>query len=128
MTKPSPPSRGPVGPYCRALQRGVLGDTISGTSREGKFLRRVEAELTAHVGDAPSFPQVLLIRRVSRAMLRLELLDAKMTDGSATDHDWRVFGGLSNSVRLMLRELGIKSAPPSRRLSVPEYLAQRDAE
>jgi hypothetical protein len=92
-----PSNRRTVGPYCRALQRGVLGDTISGTSREGKFLRRVEAELTQHVGGCPSFPQTLLIRRVSRAMLRLELMDSKLDGPDWTDHDGRVFGGLSTA-------------------------------
>ena len=123
-----PSNRRTVGPYCRSLERGVLGDGINGRSREGKFLRRVEAELVAHVGGNPSFPQTLLIRRVSRAMLRLELMDSKLDGPDWTDHDGRVFGGLSNSVRLMLRELGIKHAPASRKLSVLEYLAQQGEE
>jgi hypothetical protein len=42
-------------------------------------------------------------------MLRLELLDEKMAAGHWTDHDARTFGGLTNAVRLMLRELGVKA-------------------
>jgi hypothetical protein len=60
----------------------------------------------------------MLIRRCARGMLRLELLDEKMATGNWTDHDGRTFGGLTNPVRLMLRELGVKAEaapekPPS---------------
>jgi hypothetical protein len=99
-----------VGPYCLAFSRGSVGDSIDGRSREGKFLRRVEAELIAQVGGSPSFAQSLLIRRAARSMLQLELLDAKMASGNWTAHDSRTQGGLNNAVRLALRELGIKPA------------------
>ena len=64
------------------------------------------------VGGKPSFAEKMLIRRAARALLRLELLDEKMSGGSWTDADSRTFGGLSNSLRLALRELGIKAQPP----------------
>jgi hypothetical protein len=57
-------------------------------------------------------------------MLKLELLDSKMTSGNWTDHDARTFGGLNNVVRLCLRELGVKSAP-KRGPSLQEYLSER---
>ena len=101
--------RARVGPYCRVFSRGSLGE-IDGRSREGKFLRRIEAELVAQVGGSPSFAQSLLIRRAARSMLQLELLDAKMAAGTWTGHDSRTQGGLNNAVRLALRELGIKPA------------------
>ena len=44
-------------PYRAAFTRGSVGDTIDGRSREGKFLRRVEAELVAGVGGQPTFWQ-----------------------------------------------------------------------
>jgi hypothetical protein len=88
--------------------RGSLGEA-DGRSREGRFLRQVETELTRHVGGEPSFAQKMLIRRAARAMLRLELLDEKMASGSWTDHDSRTFGGLNNALRLCLRELGVKA-------------------
>ena len=44
-------------------------------------------------------------------MLRLELLDEKMTAGQWTDHDARTFGRLTNAVRLPARELGLRAAP-----------------
>jgi hypothetical protein len=113
-----------LGPHCRALGRGVIGDAIDGRSREGKFLRKCEAELIAHVGGAPSFTQRLLIRRAARAMLKLELFDAKMTADTWTDHDARTFGGLSNSLRLMLRELGMKPPKTAKPPSIAEIVAR----
>jgi len=94
----------------RVLRRGVLGDRVDGRSREGRFLSQIERELVAQVGK-PSFTQKLLIRHLSRAMLRLELLDEKSTAGTLTDHDGRSFSALSNQVRLLARELGVKAAP-----------------
>ena len=101
-------------PHSKAVIRGSVGDMIDGRSREGRYLRHCEVELTKHVGGNPSFVQKLLITRAARAMLRLQLLDEKMEDGSWSDHDARTFGGLNNALRLALRELGVKAAeaPP----------------
>jgi hypothetical protein len=125
-TSSAPGSR--IGPYCRALTRGSIGDTIDGRSREGKFLRRVEAELAAQVVGQPSFAEMLLIRRAARAMLQLELYDAKMVEGGWTDHDARTFGGLTNAVRLMLRELGIRAPAPKRKNPLVEHFSRPPSE
>jgi hypothetical protein len=117
-----------LAPHCRALRRGVIGDAIDGRSKEGRFLRRCEAELTAHVGGSPSFAQTLLIRRAARAMLRLELLDAKMASGSWTDHDARTFGGLNNALRLALRELGVRETKPKPIPTIAEIAARHRSE
>jgi hypothetical protein len=116
ITSPNP--RGKVGPYSTAFTRGTVGD-IDGRSREGRFLRRVEAELVAQVGGQPSFAQSLLIRRAARSMLQLELLDGKMASGAWTGHDARTQGGLNNAVRLALRELGLK---PIERQAAPSAI------
>jgi hypothetical protein len=107
----------------RVLRRGVLGDRLDGRSREGRFLLQCQRELVTHVGGEPSFTQRLLIRRAARAMLRLELLDEKLTGGTWTDHDARTFGGLTNALRLMLRELGLKSATQDKLLSLDDIVA-----
>jgi hypothetical protein len=109
----------------RVLRRGVLGDKVDGRSREGRFLTKCERELVAQVGGAPSFTQRLLIRRLARGMLRLELLDEKMTAGAWTDHDARTFGGLSNAVRLLARELGLKAVSAAKTPDLADYLSQR---
>jgi hypothetical protein len=72
----------------------------------------MEAELNHQVGGAPTFAQSLLIRRIVRSMWQLELLDSKFASGDFTAHDGRVQGGLANSLRLSLRELGLKAAEP----------------
>jgi hypothetical protein len=119
-TDKSPSGKPQLGPHCRALRRGSLGDSIDGRSREGKFLRKCEAELVAQVGGQPSFAQRLLIRRIARMTLRLDLFDLKLSAGSWTDHDARTYGGLSNALRLALREMGLKAAP----LPKPSPLAE----
>jgi hypothetical protein len=106
----------PLSSESRIFRRGSLGDKISGRSREGRFLSQLERELTRSVGGAPSITQQLLIRRLARGTLRLELLDEKMTAGSWTDHDARTFGGLTNAVRLLSRELGLKAKATSEKL------------
>ena len=114
------------GPYCKALSRGSLGE-VDGRSKEGKFLRRVEGELVAQLGGEPSFAQRLLIRRAARSLLQLELLDLKLATGSWTAHDCRTQGGLNGTVRLALRELGLKATPP-KAPSLAEYLSNLPAE
>jgi hypothetical protein len=66
----------------------------------------------------------MLVRRAARSFLQLELFDAKIASGVWTDVDGRVMGGVANNLRLTLRELGIKAAPPKRQ-SLTEYLATK---
>jgi hypothetical protein len=117
-------TRQPLGPHSRVLRRGVLGDAIDGRSKEGRFLRHCEAGLLAQLGGEPSFAQRLLIRRVSRAVLRLDFLDEKMASGTLTDHDAKAFSALSNTVRLCLRELGIKATPTKRANPLAEHFSR----
>jgi hypothetical protein len=112
MTRESCTPKRRVGPYCRAISRGAIGE-INGRSPEGKFLRRCEAELVEHLGGRPTFAQALIIRRATRAMLQLEKLDSKLASGNWTDHDARTYGGLSNTLRLCLRELGLRPPAPT---------------
>lgn len=93
-------------------------------TREARLMRSVTAELTAHVGGHPSATQKLLIDRLARVVLRLELFDQKLASGTPpTDHDGRVYGALHNSLRLMARELGMKPEPPPK-LSIVESVRQ----
>jgi hypothetical protein len=89
---------------------GQIGGKIDGRSAEGKFLARCEAEMVAQLGVEPTFTQRMLIRRASRALLRLELLDRKAAEGSWTDHDARTFGGLNNACRLFMKEIAAQAA------------------
>ena len=111
-------------PDSRALGRGALGGTIDGRSREGRFVRRIEAELIQQLGGVPSFGQLLLVRRAARAALKLELYDQKLASSDLTDHDSRMYGGLSNNLRLLLRELGLKAPSPDRTPSLRDIVAE----
>jgi hypothetical protein len=88
-----------------------LGDTFDARSREGKFLVRVEAELLAPLGPAPSFGQRLLARRAARLALRLELFDEEAAHGKDwSAHDLRTYHALQNGLRLLIRELNMKAS------------------
>jgi hypothetical protein len=123
MSKPKIANRGP---YCRALRTGgAIGQAHDGRSREGKFLRKIEAELLAQLPDY-SFAQQLLVRRIARSLLQLELFDEKIASGSFTELDAHVMGGLNNNVRLGLRELGIRAAG-AKKQTLASYLAEKAA-
>jgi hypothetical protein len=112
------------------FRRGPIGDRVNGNTAEGRFLAKVERELIAEIGGNPTFSQMLLIKRCSMAMLRLHLLDEKMASGSWTDHDGRVFGGLNNSVRLLLREinaLAVKGKAKARALDLGDIVSRHKA-
>ena len=56
----------------------------------------------------------------------LDELDLKLVEGK----NWNACnsntqGGLSNSLRLILRELGIKAAPAAKKPTLSEYLASK---
>ena len=116
----------PLSAESRILRRGVLGDRVDGRSREGRFLTKIERELTRQIGR-PSFGQTLLIRRLARAALRLELIDERSLSGTLSDHDARSFSALSNQVRLLARELGLKAAPAAKAPDLGDYLATKRA-
>lgn len=112
--KPASPSSKlrPLGPYSRNLTSGAVGDGIDGPSREGRMLRQTECELFTQIGGNVSFGQRLLIRRIARATLQLEIFDVKFATGADfTAHDARAFSALSNQIRLGLRDLGLTAAP-----------------
>jgi hypothetical protein len=124
MTTPTLPAKTRrIGPYSRAF-RNALGDQFDGRSREGRFLRKVEAEIVAQLGGTASFIQMSLIRRAARTMLQLELLDKKFSSGTWTQLDGHVQGGLANNLRLVFRELGVK-ALPAKKIDLATYLATK---
>lgn len=97
-----------IGPYSRPHRLAKL----DGRTREARYLARITAELVAHLGGEArvAVTQRYLIQRVASDMLRLELLDAKSATGTMSDHDGRIAHALRNSVRLALRDLGMRPA------------------
>ena len=117
-----------IGPYSSMFTRGVLGGCLDGRSREAKYLRAVEAQLVAHIGGHPSAAQVLLIRRAAQTSLRLSLFDKRLAGGVEwTERDARESHALSNQLRLLLREIGLRAAAP-KAPSLAEIIAEHDAE
>lgn len=117
-----------LAPYSRTLNRGAIGASVDGRSREGKFMRSIERQLTDQVGGAPTPLQKLTISRLARVALRLELFDEKLTTGKKlTEHDSRVYGALHNSFRLLVRELSAKQ-PPAKKMTAAELMRQKAAQ
>src|SRR5687767_5090242 len=99
-----------VGPYSKLLRRGAIGKLADGRSALGRLIRHLEAELVAHVGGSPTITQRLLIERLIKTRIQLDLLDEKLARGEWTGNDSRTYGGLLNAMRLTARELGLKPA------------------
>jgi len=108
-----------VGPHSRTFDRGAIGSLFDGRSREGRFLRAFERQMIEHVGGTPTVAQRVLVGRLARVALRLELFYEKIAAGDPlTDHDGRVYNALHNSLRLMLRELETKKKTGRRQQSL----------
>lgn len=117
-----------VGPYSRILQNGA-GEGIDGRTRDGKFIRRCEAELLAQIEGDPSFTQRLLVRRVAKMMFVAERLDEKLTGADNwTPHDCRTFGALNTAIARALRDLGLKNQPKAKAPTLADYAAQKVAQ
>jgi hypothetical protein len=100
-----------LGPSSRAIDRGSVGWSIDGRSREGRFLRAYERMLAEHCGGKPSRVQRELIRRCARLALHLELQDERsMLAGEMGDGMSRRYLAWSNALSRSLRLLGLEGA------------------
>lgn len=119
------PRIAPLRAHSRVIRRGSLGD-LDGRSIEGRFLRRIEAELVEQLGGSPTFTQTLAIRRIARLMLQAELFDQKMAGGDWTGHDARSAGAVNNAVLRALKDLGLQGrAERPAAPSLKDYLASK---
>ena len=103
---------------------------LDGRTREAQFVRRTEAELFEHLGgvERATVPQRILVQRIASDLLRLALFDDRIVRGEdISPHDGRIINALRNSVRLGLRELGLKGEA-ARGPSLAERLAAERAE
>lgn len=119
--------RGGLGPYSRAIDRGAIGSTIDGRSRQGRYLRAYERMLTEHVGGNPSATQRALICRAARLALHLELMDeAALRDGKPfTAHDHNHYVAWSNALARILARLGLE-APAARAPTLADVMAEAE--
>lgn len=95
-----------------AYSRDGMFSKLDQRSSDGRFLKRLRADLARHVGGSPSTTQRLLIDRAAMLSLRLAKLDEKMVLGEGlTDHDTGVYLAWSNALARTLKALGLKAAP-----------------
>jgi hypothetical protein len=97
----------PIGPYSRPKALAKL----DGRRREARLMSEARAELTAHVGGAPSATQRALIEQCAQLRLRLACMDRRFAEaGTFTEHDSKTYLAWSNSYSRTLRQLGMKGA------------------
>lgn len=119
-TPPNPAEAAPkrrrarrVGPNSRPSALAALDQR----TREARLLRKMEADLTSHIGGTPSATQRALIARCAMLSLHVAMLDGRaLQSGGMTAHDQRAYLAFSNSLSRSLRDLGLDpaaAAPPS---------------
>jgi hypothetical protein len=97
-------------------------------TKEAWLLEAARASFTRHVGGAPNDIQRVLIERASRLMVYIETMDAQaLEDGTMSERNSRQYLAWTNSLRLTLRELGLKAAPAVVPPSLGDYLSRRAA-
>ena len=101
---------GRIGAHSRLFRAGAKG-SLDGRSSEARFLKDAEAQLIAHCGGKPSIAERVLISRLARILLRLQVIDDKIASGEGTDYDLKVVGGLDSALRNGLGRLGFKATP-----------------
>jgi len=98
---------------------------VDGRRREAKLMVQCRAELTAHVGGAPSATQRAMIEQAAQLSLRLALMDQHFAETvEMTEHDSRCYLAWSNSLTRLMARLGTKSAANAPR-SLQQHLAAR---
>jgi hypothetical protein len=94
-------------------------------TKEAQLLEAARASLTRHVGGAPNDIQRVLIERASRLMVYIETMDAQaLADGTMSERNSRQYLAWTNSLRLTLRELGLKAAPVEKLPDLHDILAE----
>jgi hypothetical protein len=113
-----------LGPYSRNATLAKL----DGRTREARLVESLRAELTAHVGGAPSTTQRVLIDQAAQLQLRLALMD-KDTDkiGTMTERNQVQYLAWSGALTRLLRQIGLKptAAPKARWQPQPYEPAHR---
>jgi hypothetical protein len=97
------------GPYSKLLARG----SVSGRSRNGRFLAAAREQLTEHLGGGQlSAAQRILVERVAWLMLHVALFDEKVATrgGPMSDRDRASYLAFSNSLVRATRDLGLDPA------------------
>ena len=108
-----------IGPHSR---RHRLGN-IDRRTFEAKLFDEFRAELVAHVGGSPNVVQGAIIERACWLRLRCAMLDAKLAEGSFTDHDSRTYLAWTGALSRLLARLGLQSSA-AKAPSLAEVMAE----
>jgi hypothetical protein len=104
-----------TGPYSRSAQLAKP----KRRTRESRFLEQTRADLTAHLGGAPSMTQALMIERIVMTLLRIELMDRDALQSDTprviTERQSRDYLAWVNTAGRLLRSLGLEPAKPAKR-------------
>jgi hypothetical protein len=94
-------------------------------TREARLLEEARAALTRHIGGSPSEVERVLIERCARLQLFIAAMDAEAFEaGTLSERDSRMYLAWNNSLRLSLRELGVKQAKPEKTTSLASIVAR----
>lgn len=112
-----------IGPHSRPGKLAI----IDGRRAEARRMKEITAQLSEHVGGAPSVTQQMLIGRIAALMLRVELMDKEVLSGTPqTERDQRAYLGWNNSISRLLRQLGLQGRQP-KAMTLQEHVRARGA-
>ena len=94
-------------------------------TKESRLMAAARAELVRHVGGAPTSVQRTLIERAARLQLYIEVMDRETLEtGTMSERASRQYLAWTNSLRLTLRELGVKAAPAAKLPDLSDIVAE----
>jgi hypothetical protein len=109
-------------PLTRSTKQPMLRYDLR--TSDGRLFKATVKELTEHVGGNPTPPQKILINRAANLTVVIEQLERKIlaTEGPPSYHSTRQFLAWTNSLRLILVNLGLdrKERAPARLAEVLE--------
>jgi len=100
---------------------------LDGRSRHARVLKKVRADLIAHIGGNPTVTQLSLIERAAWSTLHMALMDDRMLhDGALDERAARQYLAWSNTHARIMKSLGLDGvqAEPE---SLTAYLSRRTA-
>jgi hypothetical protein len=113
-----------IGPFSRPHKLAK----VDGRTSHAAVMRRVRAELTAHVGGHPTAIQRALIERIVWLSLKLAMLDEKLATGKDfTEVDSNTYLAWNNSCVRTLARLNETSRRSSTRKPLAAILAEKRA-
>lgn len=116
---------GPAKQTAVKVNRRPVHTRLDGRTWEYRLLQKMRADLSGHVGGAPSAPQKALIDRAAWLTVYLAQQDARTASGEfMSEHMSRQYLSWNNSLVRAMRALGFKGAT-ERGPTLREHLAAK---